>query len=184
MNASTPNNSQFLTDLTDGREKGDWHSRYDEFAQNQIKKEKNYLLIVLLGGLFLTFLIGFYFDSCYFPSKYCFENVKFYVFAFLGGTLGGTIFSIKWLIHSVAKNTWNIDRHLWRIMTPILSSAIALLFIVLLNSDVFHIESAKGSSIFKAYGIGALVGYFSDNAIGKLTEIAQVLFGSSNAKSR
>lgn len=184
MNTTTPNNSQFLADLTDGRDKGDWHSRYDEFAQIQIKKERNYLLVVLLGGFVLTFLLGLYFDSCLFSSMYCFDNVKYYIFSFFGGTLGGAIFSLKWLVHSVAKNTWNMDRHLWRIMTPILSSAIALLFFVLLNTDIFTIETAKCSSIYKAYGIGALVGYFSDNAIGKLTEIAQVLFGSSNAKSK
>jgi hypothetical protein len=142
------------------------------------------LLIILLGGFVLTFLLGLYFDSALFVSSNYFANVKNYIFAFFGGTLGGAIFSIKWLMHSVAKNTWNLDRHLWRIMTPILSSAIALLFVVLLNTDVITIESAKCSTIYKAYGIGALVGYFSDNAIGKLTEIAQVLFGSSNAKSK
>jgi len=184
MNTTTPNNSQFLADLTDGREKGDWQSRYETAAQSQIKKERNFLLVILSVGFLLTILMGLYFDSCLFSSNNCFEGAKYYVFAFLGGTLGGTIFSIKWLIHSVAKNTWNMDRHLWRIMTPVLSSAIALLFVVLLNTDVFTIETAKSSSIYKAYGIGALVGYFSDNAIGKLTEIAQVLFGSSNAKSK
>jgi hypothetical protein len=37
MNSTTPSNTQFLADLTDGREKGDWKSRYVEEAQIQIK---------------------------------------------------------------------------------------------------------------------------------------------------
>eukprot|EP01032_Pedospumella_encystans_P000293 gene293-331_t len=33
---------------------------------------------------------------------------------FFVGCVGGTTFSIKWLIHSVAKLKWHLDRRYWR----------------------------------------------------------------------
>ena len=49
---------------------------------------------------------------------------------------------------------------------------------------MFNVAKPESLSIHKCYGIGFLVGYFSDNAIGKLTEIAQVLFGSTLSKRK
>lgn len=172
----------FLGDLTDGRPKGDWKSRYDEDCHKYILWEKKYLIVLLSACIVFPLLIGIAINDCIWGLSCGFGNLKIYAFAFFGGTLGGTLFAVKWLVHSIAKNTWNLDRRLWRIFTPLLSGSLAFVVILLISSDLFSAKSDTNTSaltIHKAYGIGFLVGYFSDNAIGKLTEIAQVFFGSS-----
>lgn len=183
MNQPASNiNGNFLSDLTDGREKGDWESRYEEKASKEIKKERNYLLILLFTSILLAIISGLFFKDCLFVVECKLSGLKPYVFGALGGLTGGTIFSMKWLVHSVAKSSWSIDRQLWRTMTPFLSATIALLIIILINANMFNSNTGVSYSAFKSFGIGFLAGYFSDNAIGKLTEIAQVMFGSSSKK--
>jgi hypothetical protein len=181
---STGNTSGFLGDLTDGRPKGNWKSRFEIDALKHIRWEQKYLLILLLICLLLPLIIGIlsneYLANA--PTKY--QNLKKYLFALFGGTLGGTLFAMKWLVHSVAKDTWNYDRQLWRVFTPLLSGGLAFVIIILVNCQMFDVTKPENLSIHKCYGIGFLVGYFSDNAIGKLTEIAQVLFGSSLSKGK
>lgn len=175
---STQNDTNFLSDLTDGREKGDWKTRYEEDAQTQIRKEKKCLLILFFVVIIISGVLAVLckLESVFDESLLTFKP---YVFGALGGALGGTIFSTKWLIHSVAKNTWNVDRQIWRLLTPLISTSIAIVIVALFNSDIVHSSSFEPWSIHKSFGIGFLSGYFSDNAIGKLTELAQVLFGSN-----
>lgn len=178
-----PPKQAFLGDLTDGREPGNWKTRYDVEASDLINWEKKYLLWILGISLVLPFLIGAI-SQYYFPDASQFINCKKYLFSFFGGILGGTLFSMKWLVHSVAKNTWNQDRRLWRIFTPWLSGSLALGVMILVNGGIFKLAEPANLTIHKCYGVGFLVGYFSDNAIGKLTEIAQVFFGSTLSQKR
>jgi len=183
-NSDSPQSLQsgFLGDLTDGRPKGDWKSRFDAKSQEHINWEKRYLLILLCGCLLIPFVIGIVSNKFFSQPPTEYQNLKRYLFALFGGILGGTLFSMKWLVHSVAKDTWNYDRQLWRVFTPLLSGALALVIVILINCQMFDITKPENLSIHKCFGIGFLVGYFSDNAIGKLTEIAQVLFGSTISK--
>ncbi len=172
-------------DLTDGRKPGHWQSRYsDDVAKKAICWERNYLIIVFGCSVILPVLIMLLLSLFESQINFNSTNLKKYLFAWAGGTLGGTMFSAKWLYHSVAKYNWNIDRQMWRILTPHLSAALALVFIVLMNSEMLNIASPKSLTIHKCFGIGFLVGYFSDNAIGKLTELAQVFFGSSMGQKK
>nr|WP_321357811.1 hypothetical protein [uncultured Draconibacterium sp.] len=183
MNSSSSKpNESFLSDLTDSRKKGEWKSRYEKEALVEIEKEKRYLIILLATSFLLTILWGLYFNNCFFSSPCNIKNLEPYGYSIFGGLMGGTIFSMKWLVHGVAKCTWNIDRHLWRTLTPYLSATVALLIVVLLNVDIFNSEVGHSYTPCKSFGIGFLAGYFSDNAIGKLTEIAQVIFGGSSSK--
>jgi len=88
--------------------------------------------------------------------------------------LGGIVFACKWLYHTVARGTWNIDRRIWRVVSPILSGIVALIFVIIFSSGI--VSNVETYSIHKSCGIGFLVGYFSDNAIGKLSELANVFF--------
>ena len=183
-NPQANQNTLFNSDLTDGREKGNWKTRYnDEVAQKSIYWERNYLIILFVSVLAISVFLGLLFKGCFLPVKCELSQFKIYCFAFLGGMLGGTVFSMKWLYHSVAKYTWNIDRRLWRLLTPLLSSVIALIIVMLFNSDILNSRNSY-ISVYKSFAVGFLAGYFSDSAIGKLTEIAQVLFGSSSAKGK
>jgi hypothetical protein len=167
----------FLGDLSDGRKNGDWSSRYDEEAQRHIHWEKRYLIVLLICALTVPLFLGIAFNLVNMPRP--FLNSRHYIFSLWGGELGGTLFAMKWLVHSVAKNDWNLDRQIWRILTPHLSASLAFVIVLLINCGIFKLADPNGMSIYKCYGIGFLVGYFSDNAIGKLTELAQVFFGSS-----
>jgi hypothetical protein len=174
-------NQPFLTDLTDGRKTGNWESRYSSDAHEHINREKKYLIFVFIGSIILPFILGIV-NNEFLKTEHSYLHLKRYIFGFSGGTLGGTMYSAKWLVHSVAKNTWNMDRRLWRIFTPFVSGALAFCIILLMDSGILNITNTDSISLPKAYGIGFLVGYFSDNAIGKLTELAKVFFGSSQTR--
>jgi hypothetical protein len=167
----------FLEDLTDGRVKGDWKTRYDEDAQVEIHWERAYLLTLLAFALVIPLSVGI--AVKYIHLSYPLLNLQRYFFSFWGGELGGILYTMKWFVHSIAKNTWNIDRRMWRILTPHLSGALAFVIILLVNCSIYKVADSTQLSIHKCYGFGFLVGYFSDNAIGKLNELAQVFFGGS-----
>jgi hypothetical protein len=108
-----------------------------------------------------------------------------YGLAWLGGTLGGTLFDAKWLYHSVAKKLWHLDRRLWRLFTPHISGGLAFAVIALVSSGLFRIfDHTATNSNALVVGLSFLVGYFSDSAIAKLTEIAETLFGTTRGKER
>lgn len=172
--------TNFLGDLTDGRKPGEWETKYTPAAQDLINSEKNYLFIVFIITLIVPLILGVIHYEVITIHPYL--RLKKYIFAFCGGALGGTLYSGKWLVHSVAKFSWNADRRLWRIYTPFASGALALCITLLIDSGVMGANDISNTSFTKAFGIGFLVGYFSDNAIGKLTELAKVFFGSSQTK--
>ncbi len=163
-------------DPTDGREKGQWATRYDSIATKHIFGEAYYL-----GGIFLLDIVLIFYLATDCLTSICDnESLKIYGLAWLGGTLGGTLFSIKWLYHSVARNLWNFDRRLWRIFTPHISGALAFMMVILVSSGIVSVFDED--SIYNArttLGFGFLVGYFSDTAIGKLSEVAATFFGST-----
>ena len=108
-----------------------------------------------------------------------------YSLAWLGGTFGGTMFDIKWLYHSVAKQIWHQDRRLWRVFTPHISGGLAFVVVALISSGllrVFDRYATESKSL--VFGLAFLVGYFSDNSIAKLAEVAGTIFGSVRANKK
>src|ERR1051326_3585959 len=126
-------------DPTDGRQLLDWKSRYPE-AQRQIWTDGAYLAVLLISipALMLAFWVGS-------PNRWLnlsderYGSVVKYALAWLGGTLGGTLYDIKWLYHSVARQIWHLDRRLWRIFTPHVSGALAFAMIALISSGILRI---------------------------------------------
>lgn len=170
-------------DLTDGRRPGEWETRYADEARKKIRTEAIYLAVHVVAVRTTCALLTYVpqiegtAPAATSDVAICWQQLAF---AWIGGTLGGTLFAIKWLYHSVAKNTWNIDRRLWRLFTPHVSGALAFVFVVLSASGllvIFDKEAFRSSWV--CLGLGFLVGYFSDSAMAKLTELAQTLFGSS-----
>jgi hypothetical protein len=119
-----------------------------------------------------------------------FNSVKYAIFKkftliFFGGAFGGTIFDFKWLIHAVAKRKWHMDRRLWRLLVPLISGGFSLAFAALISSGLIRVFDANSlNTSSAAFGFGFLVGYFSDNAIAKLSEVAQTLFGTLEDKPK
>lgn len=175
------------SDPTDGRELLDWKSRYAEpEARRAILLEACYLGILLALVPVALVVLWLEYPKHWFgiqESKYP-AIVKFGM-AWLTGTLGGTLFDLKWLYHSVARRMWHLDRRLWRIFTPHISGGLSFAVVALVSSGIVRIFDSKAvESISLVVGISFLVGYFSDSAIAKLSEVAETLFGASRSKTR
>jgi hypothetical protein len=173
-------------DPTDGRKKYDWKSGYDPAARKDIRNEALYLAALLFGlPLAMLFLWLDYPKYLAHLSDQKYRPVLKYGFAWASGTLGGTLFDLKWLYHTVARGLWHEDRRLWRLFTPHISGGLSVFFLALVASGALRIFDSKATdSLSVVMGLGFLVGYFSDSAVAKLTEIAETLFGTVRAKER
>jgi hypothetical protein len=97
----------------------------------------------------------------------------------LSGVCGGTVFALKWLYHSVAKDLWHRDRILWRLLVPILSGTLAAFLAFMIASGIVPFFNKNAfSSFYLAAGFGFFVGLFSDNALAALNRLAIRTFGN------
>jgi hypothetical protein len=178
-------------DRMDRRPLNDWKTRYpDKLAQRAIGIEALYLSLHLMTVPVVLFLVwnGTVGDwLAVEPARHAVLARSLY--AWIGGMLGGTIFSVKWLYHSVAKNIWNLDRGLWRFFTPHLSAGLSFAFTALVAADLIPlIDLRQTASPAATLGVAFLVGYFSDNATAALARLADRVFGEphppiSNSRS-
>jgi hypothetical protein len=174
-------------DPTDGRVPLDWRSKYsDPAARREIRIEAIYL-----GCLLLCVPIGLVVLWLEYPKRLLgLSDAKFlpimkYGLAWVAGTLGGTLYDIKWLYHTVARRLWHMDRRLWRLFTPHISGGLAFAVVALVASGGLKIFDAKATeSSALVVGLSFLVGYFSDSAFAKLMEISETLFGTVRAKEK
>ena len=173
-------------DPTDGREFLEWSSKYPDDAKRGIRIEAIYLgALLLFVPIAITVLWLEYPQYWLGLSDYKYKNILRYGFAWLSGMLGGTIFALKWLYHTVARQSWHLDRRLWRIFTPHISGGLAFAFVALIASGMFRIFDRKSvESLSLVIGVSFVVGYFSDMAVAKLSEIAGTLFGTGLAKEK
>lgn len=173
-------------DRTDGRAPLDWEPKYPPEARREIRKEALYLggLLAFIPFAMLVFWLGY-------PNRWLnltadtYGSVVKYILAWLGGTLGGTLYDIKWLYHTVARRIWHLDRRLWRLFTPHISGGLAFAMIAVISSGilrVFDTQATQSRSLVVA--VAFLVGYFSDTAVAKLSEIAETIFGASRATEK
>lgn len=173
-------------DPTDGRKPGDWKSRYPCPAWQQIRCELTYLIAVLfiasLGLIYIGHLV----------STANGENVRLgscettmillkWIAVALAGFVGGITYDLKWLYHSVARNTWNKDRLLWRIVVPCISGVVAVFFSFLLQAGFVNLTGARPLGWYAALGLGFLFGYFSDNVIAYLYRRSSQFFGPTES---
>lgn len=173
-----PRDDEFIN--KDERAICDWKSRYDSRALVHICMDAcivGVVLMVTLTALLLTWKGSLYswiaFDcpSC---ARSTFDR---YAYLYLGGLLGGTLYSIKYLYKVVARGFWNIDRRLWRIFSPLLSGGLALAVGALIESGFLGLTT-KTSSASTYFSIGFITGYFADSALWKMQEVADTIFGS------
>lgn len=101
----------------------------------------------------------------------------------LSGVAGGAAFDLKWLYHSWAKWTWNCDRLFWRLLVPILSGCVAVFVSMMVSSGVLSfINPAFFNNFYGSLSAGFLIGYFSDNALAALQNVAMKWFGTVDKK--
>jgi hypothetical protein len=167
---------------TDGRTLLEWEGKYTSpIARRWILIEAVYLAILLFATPVLLMALWLEQPKHWLSlSDEKYRPVAMYGFAWLSGMFGGTLFDIKWLYHSVAKQQWHLDRRLWRFFTPHISGGLAFIVVALISSGMLRVFDRRAiESPSLVVGLAALVGYFSDNTVAKLAEVANTLFGAS-----
>ena len=181
---SLPTTDFAPADPHDGRKPLEWQSRYtDPVARRWILIEATYLaLLILIAPAAILLLWSEYPQDWFHLSNAKYRTLFLYGLAWLGGTLGGTLFAIKWLYHSVARQIWHMDRRQWRFFTPHISGVLALAVIALISSGLVRVFDPKApESSPLVFGVAFLVGYFSDSTAAKLAEIAETIFGTNRS---
>ncbi len=179
-------------DLDDGRPNGDWKTRFDCTAWLQIVVELAYLCIVLSACVVLlldaastkenageaTGQIG----SALLGIQFSIDRANWIALA-LAGMIGGTVFDLKWLYHSVARGVWNRDRVLWRLIVPWNSAMVSLFTGFLVASGVVpFLKNEAFDEIYTVLGCGFLFGYFSDNILAAMQNFARKIFGTLHSE--
>ncbi len=165
-------------DETDGRQKFDYKSGYPIEAKKEIRCEAIFLFLILFLSLIALYFVwtGCISSSLGLLGEQSQIFKKYALFA-ISGMLGGIIFGMKYFYRVVARGYWHQDRRTWRLMSPFISMVIALITGTLINANMVNgQEVASGASVV---AIGFLAGYFADEAVGKMYEIANVIFGKS-----
>jgi hypothetical protein len=170
------------SDLTDDRQENEWQSRYgDRRAIVQIVAEGVYLGVLIIATATALILIWRGTPRSWLGVDWArYNTFRIYSLAWVSGTLGGTLFTVKWLYHSVGKGFWNADRLAWRIFTPHLSGGFSFGLLALATSGVFEIlnrELLRSSPAI--VGTGFVLGYFSDFTVARLYKVAEHLLGGA-----
>lgn len=188
-------------EYTDHRALWDWKTRYPPEACRQMRLEAAVLSICLAIFLVLCGLaLGLRGQSASIPLEWIGSttnpnqnvagapltlSIDFRLFAiFFAGSVGGTTFSIKWLIHAAAKGKWHLDRRYWRLFVPFIGGTYACVVMTFLDSG--FIAGASDPDAVRPIAISSafafLVGYFSDGVSGLLSNIAKAVFGTLEKK--
>ncbi|WP_448657767.1 hypothetical protein ACPVPU_09850 [Sphingomonas sp. CJ99] len=175
-----------IQDYTDGRKPWEWESRYPAPARREMNVETRALLAMLIVSILgAGFCLGLADQNVSISVGGPELSISFRLLAiFFTGSVGGVTFSIKWLIHSVAKGKWHLDRRYWRLMTPIVGGVYACVVMTLFASGMFAAETAAvpTAGIAPTAALAFLVGYFSDGVSGLLSNIANAVFGTLEKK--
>ena len=167
---------------TDGRKQYDWESKYPECAQKEMKKEAIYIAIILIIAFsLLIFIVGGLIDKVgnliglEAKKTASLEGVIIYFFS---GLLGGTIFGLKYFYRVVSRGYWSQDRKYWRFFSPWISACVAFVVGCMVLSG--YINATQTQSFAAEICVGFITGYFADEAVGKMSEVATALYGSNS----
>lgn len=172
--------------LTDGRGMGQFESHYPSSAWMQIWIEFAYLLAMLVFSLLVLLRLSFDIEShdpsgkvLYFFKYPETRRTLIWLAVGLSAVVGGALYALKWLYHTVAWKMWHRDRVLWRITVPVISGAIAPFFAFMVATGVVPFFSTKVFDGFQiACAFGFFIGLFSDNALAALQRLSQRIFGT------
>jgi hypothetical protein len=168
------------SDPTDGRKRWEWETRYPPQAVSEIRWEAIYLLILMFFALLVIFATWKEWVSNILsvpPESVL--TLKQYTYYTASGMLGGVTFDIKYFYRSVARGWWHQDRRIWRMMSPFLAMTIALIVGAMIDAGLMATQASISGAA--SVTIGFLAGYFADHAVGKMYEIAMVIFGKTAA---
>lgn len=163
---------------SDGRKEYEWETRYKKNADGKdpaklMRREAIYLSVltfIAFASILINYKNGFvYILSVDTPDAIILKRV---IYCLCAGLLGGVTFSIKIFYRAVARGKWNYDRRYWRLFSPVISLSVTTLVAAFMIDDIIE------SKMYTAYMLGYFAGYFSENAVGKMYDIAVVLFST------
>ena len=171
---------EIMSGKTDEREQGEWKSRYtDPIVKRKQILEATYIVFITILSFVALLLNYIGIIDKWFNVPEANKTSFFRIFACsFSGLLGGAIFDMKWFYKSIAHGFWNADRVYWRIFTPIISLSFAFCL-----GSVFSETIIVHGNDFSAVTLGFLSGYFSDEAVGKMAEVAKVLFNTKSSSN-
>lgn len=163
---------------TDEREPFDWKTKYPIEARKQMRYEAIYLavLFVMSFTLLLINCLGKFKALFTLTEEYTYQ-LEYFIYFSSSGLLGGVIFGMKYFYRVIARGYWTQDRIYWRIFSPFISMSVACIVGVMTSSGILNTHNNSSSSGAIAFGFFA--GYFADEAVGKMYEIATLLFGKT-----
>ncbi len=177
----------------DGRQRGEFRSRYPPGAWWQILAELAYLLLILacttggllaIGAAVVKARTAGSAEALWFFELPRDRPILIWLSISLSGTSGGVAFTLKWLYHTVAKHIWNRDRWIWRVVVPILSGVVAVFLGFMVVSEIVPFFNRNSfENFYVALGFGFFIGYFSDNALAALQRFANKTFGTVSKSS-
>lgn len=165
-----------MSGKTDERGQGEWKSRYTGTSARKWQIAEAIYIFVMVVLSFLGLLLNYSgrLQQCLcIPEDKCLYFSRIIMCA-LCGLLGGAIFDMKWFYKAVAHGFWNEDRIYWRVFTPIISLSFAFCLACVFKDNIIIYGDG-----FSAATLGFLAGYFSDEAVGKMAEVAKVLFNTN-----
>ncbi len=177
----------------DGRKPWEWRTRFPAEAWKQIWLEAAYLVFCLAVFGLTSVLSAAYVPEQFTYNFNCapdigsptkqvcsqFSFTKTWLACYFAGGLGGTVLTIKWLIHSVGTGKWHQDRVFWRLFVPWIGGVYSVIIHGLANSGLIGGQTSDGSTaLVTVVSISFLVGYFSDGVSGLLTNVANAVFGT------
>lgn len=179
-NVKDPNAAS--SDPTDGKKMYEWESRYPKEAQKQMFIEGVYLLAIHIAAYLIIFLAWKGSLSSWLglvsPADIQFKKIVYFG---ASGALGGVTFGIKYFYRVIARGWWHQDRTAWRLKSPWVATTVAIVVGAMIDSAMISsVSSGKSMSGYTVLAVGFLAGYFADEAVGKMYEVATVIFGRSS----
>jgi len=170
-------------DYTDGRKRWDWDSHFPIEARRLMNAEASLLIAMLLVSLIAAgAFLGLSDQSSWIAIGELRLWINFRLLTtFFAGWVGGTTFSIKWLIHAAAKGKCHRDRRYWRLMVPLIGGVYACVVVTLFASGMLLREPGH-EDVATTTALAFMVGYFSDGVSGLLSNVANAVFGTLEKK--
>ncbi|MBT9523420.1 MAG: hypothetical protein IV101_21295 [Dechloromonas sp.] len=174
-------------DPTDGKKKYQFDSGYPFTCRIEIFLEAIYLVgLMVLAAYFIVWYVagtlplvtlGVRGDEL---PKALHKLIAFPI----AGLMGGTMFGLKWQYRVAARGWWHKDRRVWRLCSPWLSAALAMMIGIVIDGGLLGLSFSRDAAdpTSTLISIGFVTGYFADSALAKLQDIASVVF-STKAES-
>lgn len=166
------------SDPTDGKKRYQWRSCYPEASRKEMRWEAVFLFLIYFFSLFILYATWRGWISLWFSATGLNDStLKKYAYYAAAGMHGGIIFGMKYFYRVIARGGWHQDRRYWRIMSPFIAMSISIIVGAMIDGSVMTTHKpVNGASVVS---VGFLAGYFADEAVGKMYEIASVIFGKS-----